>query len=181
MKTTDERITEIFRRSEIIFKKRQKRRKRILAVCLPMLLCVTLCLTIIGQFQITAKNDSQNPANPSKLGNRLMLIEVSGSGIDVSNGQTEVLLRVQQIFDDITAKPDTDIKINDYISSSSVASSNCNQNADYQFILTNTDGHVAKYELKGCVFIDLSTDEEYTADPAEVMLLLQILGISENN
>lgn len=85
MRTMEECRAEVFRRSEDRIRRRRQRRKRILAACIPLVLCVT----VLAAEMLQASGKREPPINETS-GSAVCRIEVSsGSGQrSITDGQT---------------------------------------------------------------------------------------------
>ena len=83
MRTFDERLAEIDRRSKQIKNQRKQRRKAVLAVCVPLLLCISLSMTFLPQAE-TKPSESAPEAMQETVPAMLFQYLCSVSQIDVS-------------------------------------------------------------------------------------------------
>lgn len=188
MNKTDERIAEIYRRSEIIFKKRKQNRKVVFIACVPTVLCAAVIVAHIFSAgkEIAVQNDPGNVtettapisiAQPTEGPMGLVSVHVLGPTGEVFCNQENVLTRFQEVFDGMTASADVNL---DVVPGSS-GIENTEPNMDYRFVLTDSWGHTTEYVLKDSILVNEASGEVYIPEMTDIVLLFEILGISFNH
>lgn len=190
MNTTEERIAEIHRRSQMVFHKRKQNRRKILVACIPTVLCAAIIAAYIwcpsADTGTAAQNNPMDVAEttapisitkPMEAPKGLASVQVLGPTGEIFCNREDVLIRFQDILDGLTvsAKVNQDM----VIGSSGVV--NVDSNEDYRFILTDGSGLTTEYVFNGSILLNEKSGEIYTPDETEIILLFEILGISVSN
>lgn len=190
MNTTEERIAEIYRRSQMVFHKRKQNRRKIQVICIPTVLCAAIIAAYIWRPStdkgIAAQNNPTNVAEitapisitkPTEDPNGLVSVQVLGPMGEIFCNQEDVIIRFQDALDGMTvsAKVNQDI----VIGSSGVV--NADTKEVYRFILTDGSGLTTEYVCNGSILLNEKSREIYTPDETEILLLFEILGISVSN
>ena len=201
MRNLNECQAEVFRRSEKRIKQRKQRRKHILMVCIPLVLCLTALGTYL--FPGTAPEDPRYPlSNESAMGGLtgdryesftcpIAKITVTGSGLSRSyTDVADLLLISDQLYacgirgsgthgttNDGVADEGEDRKENGDIFSGSVADSS---NIAYTITLITHEGVKTEYRLAGKTLKNLTANQTYTLSQTQVNELQELLGIPQS-
>lgn len=183
MTDLEQRLAEINRRSKIIRYQRKQRRTRILAVCIPAVLCIGLCTAFLvpsgaaNQAPGTPENFTIAFATVSGSGNGTCSIEqIQVSGADEVHTYTDAE-QILAIWDQLQALTKKDSGEN-YSGSTQIPSGPLYAMGNTCTIhLTLKEGEVHTYRLTGERLTDTQTGCTYTLTQAELTALNQALQI----
>lgn len=174
MRSLEECKVEIFRRSEEKIKKRKQQRTRILAICLPLCLCVgALALWGMGQDDSVVNKSDAPPKNgfgllpkaeaapESVLPNENFIIADSSAAISQYD-------YVQLLLEDAADMEHPDSQLKDAPTA-----------APFHFTLCAPDGTVVPYALTGNVLCEEESGRSVTLTDTQLWELKRILGIQE--
>lgn len=197
MKEIHEYTAEVFRRSEKRIKARRQRRNRILITCIPVVLCLTICGTIlIPGVTPTGKSDPKNGVEAvegmgnseyTSLSASIAKITVSANGVSKTCTDTEkfalILDRLQYPdleppeSNGIPGEGDSDNGM-DYkeITDQSGILSDSSVTV-YTITLYPHEGDVIQYALSGNALKNLTANETHTLSQKQADELLKILEL----
>lgn len=197
MKEIQEYTAEVFRRSEKRIKARRQRRNRILITCIPVVLCLTICGTILlPGVTPTGKSDPKNSVEAmdgmgnseyTSLSASIAKITVSANGVSKTCTDTEkfalILDRLQYPdleppeSNGIPGESDSDNGM-DYkeITDQSGVLSDFSVTV-YTITLYPHEGDVIQYALSGNTLKNLTANETHTLSQKQADELLKILEL----
>ena len=199
MRNFDERKAEIFRRSENRIKERKRNRNRILAVCIPLCLVITvLSVTILPSLLPMNNKNMANDGTPEAVdgltGNSAEFVSVSVSGagltpetnilVEDSNKVAQIYYTVQSSFvssgggnkENADVKPGDDLltEEEDKVYSSSGTT---NLASGYKLTFTADNRTQSTYTLNGYVLTDNNTNKSVTLTDTQRSQILDQLGL----
>ena len=165
MRSFDERMDEIKRRSQTIFAQRKKQRKQLLLTCVPLV----LCLVVLGG--IWLGTPGKRPQTPTASVPRL---EVSGAEFkrDCTDSQT-----VQQL-QDLLAHCQTSSLLNDSVNLPT--KSDPHGTSPYTITLVTEAGETLYYRLVGNKLTDEISGQVTLLTPKQLREITALLGIPDN-
>ena len=174
MRNLDERMAEIALRSKKRIQARKKRRGRLLASCIPAVLCVGLCAGLFAGSP--AMNAGEHPqsaesAMPPLAAPAFREAAVSGSGVSLRVTGREDVEKIAGLIQSAIASSFN--AAGDPESSPPAAP----EAAPYTIALTRSDGTVLEYTLAGNELTDRSTQEVYRVPEGALGALLDALGL----
>lgn len=185
MRNFEQRIAEISRRSEMIFKQR-KRRRRLLITCTPLV----LCLGLLAVFLLPPESKGSAPESSAESSAHstscsVARIEITGAGVSVVHtAPSEVLLISKQLSaytsedSNATAVEDSDTSQDDAESSNStVTDSSVSITREYTITLILHDRSTKTYTLAGSTLSDHSTRQTCILTRKQLQALQDLLGI----
>lgn len=183
MRSFEQRIAEIDRRSKKIFAQRKQRGKHILMACIPLvvLLC-TFALPAMMQAGSTASDGNGSPAE-GKSG--VVRIEISGMGISkVYEEPSDILLISDRLHACAVQDPEScggtdESRKEESTPDTGVVSGGVGDPADsgYTITLVMNGGGTAEYCLTGNTLVNRTTDQTYTLSQKQANELKDLLGI----
>lgn len=191
MKSFEERIAEINRRSEAILKQRRQRRKHILTVCIPLVLCVVVLMPIVPPAMCGSSGTSAAPESSNEGSTDIPNIgglpeadvgSVVISGKDISQTYTspEDVQRILELISAIASAPETDgDEIWDYNfseGSSGVPGDTETENG-YRLRISSGDGTSTEYLLLDSMLINQTAREVFRPEENVLSELKDALGI----
>lgn len=199
MRNLEQRIAEIDRRSKKILKERKRRGKRILMACIPLVLCIGLCILPAMMTDNSATGDPG--ANGAVTGDRpesfacsVAKIEVSGIGVSrVYTEPSEVLLISNRLYAYAVQSPEsggsgTEVpdggvsesgREETYGGDGLFGSVAGTAELAYTITLTLHDGRTTEYHLAGNTLEDRNTKQTYTLAQTGLIELKDLLGIPD--
>ncbi len=191
MRNLQECQAEVFRRSEERIKERKRRRKHILMVCLPLV----LCLTVLSGFLLSnvGLGKSTDAAAPETFyaaagegitdGISVFIgsVEVSGNGLSHLYTSAEDVQGIIDFIDAIVKTPETNtlsesIDIIADQSTSITIQDDCSLNA-YKILIKHSDGTSTEYTLMGPSLTNQVTRETFHMSENTYFALKDLLGI----
>lgn len=181
MNNLDEHMAEISRRSEVIFRQRKRRRSRILAVCVPLVLLLGISTAFLLPNWVpdglkTEPDGWYDPQQTVFAGS----VTVSGAGISHRYTSAEDVNRITDLIAGICAgaslkdaestKPSDQIQ--DYYSSEPSIP------MGYTILVTNADGTTTRYSLLPLLLINQKTNASFSLNDQTYHALKDALGIS---
>jgi len=180
MRTMEQRLEEIRRRSETIIRRRKQRRTRVLAVCLPLALCVTLAWSW-KQPQKDAPEEIRQESITETLAFPGAQAEIYRDGVVKSLTEKETVAQLQQLLQSVFRIPEMAMgaitegpKSDDY-STMDNPRNNQGSTEAYTFRLTNEKGETETYRLEGENLRNVGTGEARVLTQAQLEALLAIL------
>ena len=185
MKTFEQRIAEINRRSEEIIQKRKRNRRCILACCVPLVLCIGLW-TIIPKcntpFDATQSADGTKFENSPESMGTTAFVEVSDSKTTSVCHDAQTLSRILAILNRSGIKPETTSDQSNY-TQYGTGQISVGTNGDgiraYRITVNAADGTRTVYTLKGSLLTNEETGEVSYIMGEDLRELKQLLGLSE--
>lgn len=200
MRSFEQRIAEINRRSKEIMKQRKRRRSWALGFCVPLVsvgLCAVLLLPGGGNSGGAPEGmkEQSNLSDGSQAGSttspvisiRLASTQMSQSYSDPQEMDNilavmDAILRGQQDLGDIQEESQensssTDATLDRVDDQTDDDGKTEGDLSKYTIRLTHEDGSLTKYTLQGFVLTDSQTQKEYTVPAAELIALRLALGI----
>lgn len=173
MRSFEQRIAEIDRRSNKIFQKRKKLRKQLLTFCVPVVLCAGLCLLLAPSD--TVPSDSTNlPAAGSLQGHK------SESGIISPISQIEITFNEStSVCTDHTVIQNIHTLLLSYtadIERGSGGTYGAQETVKtYTITLTTHSGETTRYILSGTTLTAAKTNQLYPLTPEQAQALQKLL------
>lgn len=193
MKTVEERVAEITRRSEKIIRQRKQRRSHILMACIPAALLVGIYTAFALPGMMPEKVPELNSRGPDKEyfdsteGSTAALyagsVEVSGLGISWEFGALEDVTRITDLIGGILASPETDNTANWDVTSvidSSTKGYDGERISGITILITDADGTVTEYCLTKAALVNQNTYESCAVSEDEYWALRDALGVPDN-
>lgn len=164
MRSFEERMAEISRRSEERLKERKKRRSRLLAACIPIVLCAALILP--GMLPAGNAADSAGT------------VKVSGDGVSHCYTAAEDVTEITDLINRIVTVPETGMENEESVEDMSAANrEESSEGKGYTVTVTKADGNIRVFTLAGSKLIDRSTMKAYEMSGQESEKLKKALGI----
>ena len=198
MRTYEERLAEISRRSEKIKLKRKRRRKTVLAVCVPLLLCVSLSLVFLPprteiKYNEAAPEAMQEPTVPAMFYSYLCSvsrIDVSGQDISISLTDSAKIEKITNhlhrcgiaVVEAQSASGSMlDVESNSYATRGESIPNDMLDSVSRSYTLTlMADGKSpVRYSLSQTTLTDLSSGELHTLTQSQASVLYQLLGLPQ--
>lgn len=207
MRSHEERIAEISRRSEIIIKARKKLFRHILLTCIPLVLCVGLCIAFFLPEQDKSAEDAGlygEPMNGDSMGSSATgSLTCSYSQVKIQSNQAvadDVSLtiadraEVTQIYSMILGLYHEDIKTEAIPESAEAATETADdqdnhklnqqqtgsslRGSAYTITLSTPWGAESIYTLEGNLLTDQATKQTRTLTESQLAELYTLLGLS---
>ena len=189
MRNFDERIAEIYRRSEKIVQQRKKRRKHILLVCIPLVLCLTV-LGALSMPSMMPKGDAA-PENMAADASgiytaNVVKVDVTGENRTLTYTDVQDVLRITDYLRECTLEPPAAVQPeNNGVcdredSSQSVLEDQSTENTGYTVTLVMEDGSQIRYFLQDHQLINAQTNCSYPLSQGQLKELKAQLGLSLN-
>lgn len=182
MRSFEQRRAEIFRRSEERIKARKKRRCRVLAGCIPLVLCVCLYAAFVqgGNMWDTAghmqDSDAMENMGIDSNGAFSGKVQVSGGGVSLTYTDQSGVSEILGIIAGITAVPETVLEAE---ANTVAVPEDAVREEGYVLICTDAQGSVTEYILTGSVLIERTTLTEHVLTEKEQDALRNVLGIPD--
>lgn len=187
MRNLDQYKAEIFRRSQ----QRIQKRRRILAGCIPAVLCVALCTGALLPGILSATKDAPLNRNEGTQGGNdyygsivctYTLAEIQATGSAPAHCQkvtdkvavTKIFCAIHGLFDDAAEPPP---EVND--GTGSVLDKETAGAAGYCITLSTAEGSNTVYSLTGYVLINKSTGQQQVLTQAQLSQLKEDLGLPQ--
>ena len=196
MRDLNECTAEVFRRSEKRIKERKRNRNRILALCIPFFLIVTVWSVMIlpaGKNDMAEKSAMElGDPNGQSLLHSYVQVEIRNAGSSPeyyrkatdAQGVTEVFLVIHDLSYDVSAAPDDSDKLNeceeiqdktfvnqDYYSTDTTPK--------YIITFTTVDGAERVYVINGSELLDEGTDKRIILSDEQLAELKTVLGLTQ--
>ncbi len=184
MRDFEERMAEIYRRSDQIIRQRKKRRKYALMACIPLVLCLTLLagLALPSMMPTTAKDGAAAPEN---------MMSDSSESHDASVWKIQVSSPGRELTH---TQPSEILEISGYINRCILEAPKCGENvivdhniADMEnfgialtghtVTLLRKNGRENQYYLEKNVLVNLQTNCAYSLSEGQLHELRTLLGI----
>lgn len=167
MRSFEDRKAEILRRSE----KRIKQRIRVLAACIPLTLCVSVCamLTIpgMGSGELAEDLYGDIEMETHSQSSREICLSITDEA-----QAAQVREIIDGLYDHSVAIPDSDLEF-------TMTENNSKTDPDQYIILfPDENGEAVEYSLTGSRLVDRRTGAEYALSYEQLMELKAVLGIS---
>lgn len=179
----DERMAEISRRSEAIFRQRKQRRSRILAACVPLVLLVGIATPFLRPERVPDSVKTEPDTWGSQQTVSVGSVSVSGAGISHRYASAADVSRITELIEGICAgaslKDEESTKPSDQIQDYDVPGQP--SLLKYTVLVTNADGTVTQYSLLPALLINQKTNERFPLDPQTDRALKDALGILGNS
>ena len=198
MRELHECQAEVFRRSEKRIKERKQRRQRILMICIPLVLCLTVFCAFLFPQLYNYKQAPESMADPfgtqSAMGQdeyqsltcSIAEIKVSGNGVSIHyTDVADLLLISDQLHTYSTTTPETNGAANEDGSDRKenaddvIGSITCSANAAYTITLITHEGVKTEYCLFGNALRNQTTNQVYTLTYEQAKELRDMLGIPQ--
>ena len=191
MRNLDECQAEVFRRSEKRIKVRKQNRKRIMLVCVPLILCITVCGALLIP-DMGNPTDKQKPELFQELYSGAMgtdavgglfagSVAVSGNGISHRYTAAEDVQSIVKLLSSIVEVLETNGGDDGagFVTNESTAEDMSENCSDTGFTITvkGSDGTCTEYLLAGSLLIDKTTQERFNMDEDTCCALKKALGI----
>lgn len=189
MRSLEERIAEIYRRSEMIVAQRKKRRKHILMACIPLVLCLSVfaAFVLLAMMPAGAK-DAAAPENmradaSGSYGLYASKVKVTGSGLALIHTRQSEVLKISDYISQCTMEtPENYEAANGAAGKAESADSDYESIADtvstgYSVTLIWEDGSKTEYLLDGDTLIHVSTGRYYPLSLTQANELKILLGL----
>ena len=201
MRNFEERKAEVFRRSENRIKERKRNRNRILALCIPLCLILTVWSVMIlpamlpagkdaGAEQEMEFNGSINDSDGAEAKHIYVSVDVKSNDDTVAfhsiitnaSGVTNVYENIFHAFEDndsgndMIEMPDQDGSIGDELKDYDSATK---EHQSYTITMTAADGTDRIYILDGNMLCDISLDVEIKLDERQLIDLKAALGLTD--
>ena len=179
MRSFEERIAEIYRRSEEIVAQRKRRRKHILIACIPLVLCATVFASFILPAMMPAgRKDAAAPENmlADAAGNAGLFaaeVKVTGPNLVLIHTRQSEVSKISDYISQCTMEPpgtpETPDKFGaangavgkEEVSDSDYAGISDAVSTGYTVTLVWEDGSKTEYRLEGDMLICISTGRSY--------------------
>ena len=203
MRSFDERMDEIRRRSEIMLKMQQRNRRGMLLTVIPAVLCAVICLAAIQPGSKRSQDSLTDPCdtiadieqapemhmeNYSASIQSITAIQVTGKGVDKCIDDPTVLKKVCRLFDAVTestpnfstAGAPTGGTGEVYGDGRGKNDADGKAQSQDHYILAFSDGNgiVRQYRLNNTVLTELTTGETDFLRKDDLMQLSGLLGLS---
>lgn len=191
MRSVEARVAEIRRRSEAILEARKKRKKHILAACVPLVVCLSLCAgAVLPGVLPEADKDTNTSADggcgkkesvPENMGVAAGTVEVSGAGSDHRVTDPEQVGYIAALLNQLFAEQEIGGVGNDDLQTGSSTSLTDRDEAAkgdrYHIILIGENGIGTVYWLDGSVITEGNSLREQTLSQEALETLKKALGI----
>ncbi len=176
----EERMAEISRRSEAIFRRRKQRRNRVLAVCVPLVLLLGISAAFLRQHPLPKKPKPDGWYGPHQtvfVGS----VTVQGKGVSHRYTSEEDVTRITDLIGDICSvvhKSDGESTepsdpFQDYYSSEQSSA------VKYTILVTEADGTVTEFSLLPELLVNRQTGKRFPLNSQTYQTLKAALGIQE--
>ena len=161
MRSFEQRIAEIDRRSNELLQKRKKVRKQLLTACVPVVLCAGLCFLLIPPSTVPQDSISPPAATDSLHGhkshssliiNTLPKIEISCNGKSHICSDPAVIQNINALLISYTTDSER---------GTTGTGSTHNQSTLYTITLTQSDGTVSRYRLENTNLTEEVSNQVY--------------------
>lgn len=194
MREINECTAEVFRRSEKRIKERKRNRNRILALCIPLCLIVTVCsVTILPAMMssMRTKNDAAEMVGDTdgSLVCSYTTVEIQNADLSLEYYEkvtdqttvTNIFSVIHSLFAD-NDEPDQDVgeafeTNEDNLHTDQDGSTN--RLKGYAITFTTEDGSKTVYNLNGNVLLNVNTNETVFLGDEQVVELMAVLAILE--
>lgn len=194
MRNFEERLGEIRRRGEALKRKRQNRQK-MLAACIPLILCVGLCVLSLPDWK-AAPVSGENP-NPSGVGDpysetqrvtaavfSVQQIQVEGCGLQITHTEDRELRQIADLLSDLMRRQEDAVTspVNPVSGSDDPAvggKEGVSEQMGFVVTVETRDG-VQQYYLLGSTLKNLQTDLTRHLEEKDLFALKRALGIPCN-
>ena len=180
----EQRMAEIHRRSEHIFRQRKRRNRRILAVCIPFVLCIGICAAVLLPKRTKTQAPEVTLESPQQS-QLCSITKIQVSGGDVSHIYTDaadVMLIYNQLScytqspesntaQDITTESADDAENSEVTGAPSVSATG------YTITLYLHDGTTTEYYLLNASLKSTQTQETYPLTQTQLTELKALLGL----
>ena len=195
MRNIQECYEEVLRRSEERIIERKKRRSHILAVCIPLLLCVTIFAGfLLPGFGIGTDMAAPEAALPlynaeSAMGDGAVIlmdsVEVVGNGLSHKYTSPEDVREIMDFITTIVTTPQTNTTAEtfDILTDSSLTDDSLTMPGEdalgkgYQITLLHSSGIAEEYTLLGSALTNHATGEVFLLSEETYFALKDLLGI----
>lgn len=193
MRSFEQRIAEIDRRSKEIFTARRQRRKHILTACVPLALCLTLFSAFILHGKAPLKSENPAGIQPEAGGITgswdVSIIEVCGREVSLSRSEIRA---VQRFFQQLSSlhTPGAGYNGTGNIAtkgeeSKESANESFNPNEDisnsanmvFTITLIARDGSKTEFYLFGSILENRTAGLTYSLTPNELAVMTELLGV----
>lgn len=187
MRSLDERVAEINRRSERIIQLRKKRRKWALTGCVPVALCVCIVAAVIVPDQQITESSVPGETGCYSAGvygaadGALAdtVIEVTGSGLRLSHSTDAAVSKILETIGHLlpsAAGTGGTPQLESAVQENDSESTACG-GTGYAIDIKRADGKMQSYLLQGDRLIDCGTGEACKLSKMERQILETVLGI----
>lgn len=187
MRDLKECRAEVFRRSEKRISERKQRRKMVLMVCIPAVLCVS----VLSAFALLpGERSGEVPENMNlqyacgteaagSVNGSAGSVEVSGNGRFLSHTSAQKVQAIVEIIDGVVDVADG-YRGGSGIRDEATEETGSKQNymgKGYQIRILHSDGSEREYLLENRVLVDLETEERYPMEKETYLALKEALGV----
>ena len=199
MRNFEERKAEVFRRSENRIKERKRNLNRILAMCIPLCLMLTvLSVTMLPSLLPINNKNMANDGTPEAVGGltgtsaEFVSVSVSGVGltpennilVEDTNKVAQIYYTVQSSFvaygggnkENVDVKPGDD-SLTEEEDKEYSSSETTNFSSGYKLTFTAANGTQSTYTLNGYVLTYNNTDKSVTLTDTQRSQILDQLGL----
>ena len=181
MRSLDERVAEINRRSEEIIQLKKKRRKMALAGCVPAVLCICILATLAVPDRQTTESCTPGETGCYSGGmygiadGAMMdtVIEVTGSDFQLSHSTAASVSKILETIDHLLPSNQE----NSLAAESAYGSAACG-GVGYTITINQAGENLQTYLLQGDSLIDCRTGDFCDLTKMELQILKTVLGIS---
>ena len=198
MRNFEERKAEVFRRSENRIKERKRNRNRILAMCIPLCLVITvLSVTMLPSLLPMNNKNMANDGTPEAVGGltgnsaEIVSVLVSGAGltpetnilVEDTNKVAQIYYTVQSSFvssgggNKESAKEEAEDDALTEENKDYSQSGTTNFSSGYKLTFIADNGTQSTYTLNGYVLTDNNTNKSVTLTDTQRSLILDQLGL----
>ena len=173
MRSFEERKAEVFRRSENRIKERRKARSRVLAVCIPLCLIITVWSVTVLPAMLPVNNKNSGAAAECTE-------NISGASNSYNKNDPEEIAEAYRLVQSmLNGNEKNDNHRTEDHEQQQTAGGNANKAASaYKITFTATDGGQTCYILNDHVLIDIGTNKETVLIEEQYVQLLQALGVA---
>ena len=177
MRTLQECQAEVFRRSEKRIKERKKRRKHLLMLCIPLVLCLTAVSgLLLSGFGLSKSTDEAIPeafpevsydgsATYPAVNGFLGSVEVSGNGLShlyISEEEVQgILALIDKVVSTMQVTTATGSIIAEFTEVGSTVMEEDPKANTYQILIRHGSGTVTEYSLSGTFLTDHTTQQTF--------------------
>lgn len=190
MRTLLECQAEVFRRSEQRIRKRRQRRKWVLTICVPLVLCLSL-LGIFwpGEVPPAVEDSGDNLTNESYF--YAARVDVSGKGADATYTDAQEVQAITDFLNTLAGKSiqysnsgngttrgeQESVLADEALSQDVSIDTTAGSGSGYQITVTMASGAATTYLLTGSTLQNLDTHQLYALTAAQLSRLQDLLGI----
>ena len=192
MRNLTECQAEVFRRSEMRIRLRRQRRRKMIAACVPLVLCAAVWMYLADR-ESNNQCEEWVPGGTSVQYSGAMgtdgywslapgTVAVYGDGISLVYNEAEAVQGILDLLDGIVFRPELEDNGHfDIVGGTSTEDRKENyKETGYRILLKRSDGTGTEYFLADSVLIDQTTKEEFHISGDAYAALMDALGISRD-